>query len=246
MCEPNFVGTPLVSARSFTENGTPWIGPSGSPLMTACSARRAAASAASAVTVQKAFSVGFSRSMRSSTTRVSSTGDSLRARMSPVSSVADVKARSEALTVAGSAPPARGADGLFEARVASWSREPLALVGQAGEQRRRRPERVAGRLLEGEHRVAHRAQPDLVGPEHRATSVDRPAVSVHPDDIDVAGPDGDLLLQDLGALVYHRVEQALEDLLVGDVTPGDALRRRHVDDDLLHLGVGDRRAVTLL
>jgi hypothetical protein len=62
--------------------------------MTACSARRAAASAASAVTVQKAFNVGFSRSMRSSTARVNSTGDSLRARMSPASSVADVKARS--------------------------------------------------------------------------------------------------------------------------------------------------------
>jgi len=87
---PNFVGTPLVRARSFTENGRPCSGPSRSPRITACSAARAAASAASAVTVQKALSVGLSRSMRSSTDRVSSTGDSFFDRMSAASSVAGV------------------------------------------------------------------------------------------------------------------------------------------------------------
>ena len=67
---------PCVKRRSLIENGRPWSGPSGSPVITACSAARAAASAASAVTVQNALSVGFSRSIRSSTARVSSTGDS--------------------------------------------------------------------------------------------------------------------------------------------------------------------------
>ena len=79
MWEPPMVRTPLVNARSFTENGRPCSGPSGLPDITACSAWRAAASAVSAVTVQNALSVGLRRSIRSSTARVSSTGDSFLA-----------------------------------------------------------------------------------------------------------------------------------------------------------------------
>ena len=37
------------------------------------------------------------------------------------------------------------------------------------------------------------------------------------------GADGDAFLEDLGALVDHRVEQPLEDLLVRDRALGDAL-----------------------
>src|SRR5262249_39296330 len=49
---------------------------------------------------------------------------------------------------------------------------------------------------------------------------------------------GDLLLENLGALVHHWVEQALEDLLVGDGAARDAELGRDLDDDLLDLGVG--------
>src|SRR5215813_12819937 len=81
------------------ENGTPCSGPRSSPLITACSASRAAASATSGVTVQKALTIGLRRSIRSSTRRVSSTGESFRARISAASSVAGVKARSDDVIV---------------------------------------------------------------------------------------------------------------------------------------------------
>jgi hypothetical protein len=80
----------LVKFRSFTEYGTPCSGSSRSPRITACSAARAVSSAASAVIVQKALSTGLTRSIRSSTARVSSTGESAFVRISRASSVAGV------------------------------------------------------------------------------------------------------------------------------------------------------------
>ena len=56
--------------------------------------------------------------------------------------------------------------------------------------------------------------------------IDRPAIAVDPDDIDVGGALRLALLQDLRALVDHRIEAALEDLLVGDRAPVDALLAR--------------------
>src|SRR5262249_4757668 len=87
---------------------------------------------------------------------------------------------------------------------------------------------------------------DRVGPEHRAASIDRPAVAVDPDDVDVAGADGDLFLEDLGALVDHWIEQPLQDILVGDRPPLDAHLRGAVDDDLLHVGTGRRIALLVV
>ena len=55
---PRVVRMPAVSSVSFTEKGTPWSRPSGSPRITASSARRAATRASSAVTVAKAFRGG--------------------------------------------------------------------------------------------------------------------------------------------------------------------------------------------
>src|SRR5262249_47490464 len=90
-----------------------------------------------------------------------------------------------------------------------------------------------------EYAIAERLEPNRkVGPEHWAAPVHRPAVTVYPDDVDVARPDGDLLLENLGALVHHWVEQALENLLVGDGAARDAELGRDLDDDLLDLGVG--------
>ena len=84
------VRTPLVKARSLMENGMPWSGPRAPPFVTAASASRAESMAASASKVQKAFTLGFRRSMRSSTARVSSTGDSVLARIISARRVAGV------------------------------------------------------------------------------------------------------------------------------------------------------------
>src|SRR6266550_4036463 len=99
MYDPDIVRTPFVKCRSLMENGMPCSGPSAAPFTTACSAARAAAIAASAVTVQKALMTGLRRSTRSSTARVSSTGESFLERISATSSVAGVKHRSAGLMV---------------------------------------------------------------------------------------------------------------------------------------------------
>src|SRR5215210_2010349 len=77
------------------------------------------------------------------------------------------------------------------------------------------------------------AQPFGVRPEHRPAAVDRPAVAIDPHDIDVRRALGHAFLEDFGALVDHRVERPLDDLLVGDVAPLDALFFREILDDLL-------------
>src|SRR5262245_25794210 len=123
--------------------------------------------------------------------------------------------------------------------------EALALVGQAVEQGGGLPH-VAVLALPLPHAIADGLEPEGVGPEHGSAPVHGPAVAVHPDDVDVAGPDGQLLLEDLGPLIDHRVEQALEDLLVGDEAPDDAHVGRDLGDDLFHLGVRLRRAVAPL
>src|SRR5262249_61043571 len=131
----------------------------------------------------------------------------------------------------------------YARREGSLGGEAFPRVSETVEQGCGRPERVPGLFLESEHRVAKGVEADRVGPEHRAASIDRPAVAIDPDDIDVAGANGDLLLEDLGAFVDHRIEQALQDLLVGDRPTRDAHLRGDVDDDLLD--VGARRRVAL-
>src|SRR5437870_929253 len=124
--------------------------------------------------------------------------------------------------------------------------EALAGVGQSPQERRWGPELVARCLLELHHAVANLSQPEGIGPEHRAPAVDGPAVAVDPDDVDVAGAAGDLLVEDLGALVHHRVEETLEDLVIRDRAPREPHGGRHVHDDLFHVGVGDGRTVALV
>ena len=100
--DPIVVRTPLVNTRSFTENGTPWSGPSGSPRITAASARRAVSRASSAVTVMNALTVGWSASMRASTASTTATGDTSleRIRRARVSASTSIMARR-----AGATPP---------------------------------------------------------------------------------------------------------------------------------------------
>src|SRR3954468_15569303 len=117
-----------------------------------------------------------------------------------------------------------------------------AAAGEPGQQRRRLERLVvrAGRIS-GEA-VAQVGKPDLVGVKHRSAAPDRPAIAVDPDHVDVARPVGDALLEDARALVDHREDQALEDLLFVDRAALDAEPVRGVDDDLLDLRIGDRRA----
>jgi hypothetical protein len=62
--EPKVVRTAAVLTKSFTANGTPCNGGSGSPSITAASASQAAARASSAQIVMKALTVGCDASMR--------------------------------------------------------------------------------------------------------------------------------------------------------------------------------------
>src|SRR5262249_17280072 len=121
--------------------------------------------------------------------------------------------------------------------------EAPALVGELVQKRRGPPEITARLLLESQQPIADRLEADLVGPEHRAATVDGPAIAVHPDDVDVARADGLAFLEDLGALVDHRVEQSLADLVVGDRATRHAGFLRDFQDDALDLGIGPGRAI---
>ena len=77
---PRRVGQSLVSTTSLIVAGTPSTMPHGSPLCQRASEARAAARARSPSTRQNALTCGSSRSMRSSTARVVSTGESWRLR----------------------------------------------------------------------------------------------------------------------------------------------------------------------
>src|SRR5213594_4030584 len=123
--------------------------------------------------------------------------------------------------------------------------EPFARVRQPAQERGRLPD-VAVPALGLQHAGLDRLEPHLFCPEHRAAPVDRPAVAVDPDHVDVARADRELLLEDLRSLVHHRVEQALEDLLVRDRAALDRLLPGDLEDDLLDVGIGDRRAVAAL
>src|SRR2546428_6483 len=140
--------------------------------------------------------------------------------------------------------PGWSAGGLL-ARARLRVQERLACVRQPAQERGRLPD-VPVPALGLQHAGLDRLEPHLVRPEHRAAPVDRPAVAVDPDHVDVARADRELLLEDLRSLVHHRVEQALEDLLVRDRAALDRLLPGDLEDNLLDVGIGDRRAVAAL
>src|ERR1700733_1552378 len=74
-------------------------------------------------------------------------------------------------------------------------------------------------------------QSDCVGIEHRTAAIDRPAVAVDPDDVDVGRALGLALLEDFRALVDHRVDAALEDFGVADLALFNSLRFGELVDD---------------
>src|SRR5436305_673943 len=120
--------------------------------------------------------------------------------------------------------------------------ERAAFVGELVEQRGRLVALVAGFPRELAQPVADLLQADRVGPMHRAAAPGREAVAIKPDHVDVARARRDALLEDARALVDLRIDQPLNDLFLRNVAPLHAEPYRGIDDQLLDLGVGTRRA----
>src|SRR5690606_13443670 len=87
-------------------------------------------------------------------------------------------------------------------------------------------------LVEAADRGEHLVEADLLGPEHRPAPIDGEAIAEKVDDVDIAGPDGDAFLEDFGPLVDQRIHAALDDFLVGNLPPFDALLLRRLQDDV--------------
>jgi len=86
-------------------------------------------------------------------------------------------------------------------------------------------------------------QPDLVGIEHRAAAIDRPAIAIKPDHIDVARPRCNALFEVLArTLVDHRVQSCLEDFVVADNPLLKAQTLQGLVDQFFDVGIGQRRA----
>src|ERR1700733_76004 len=81
-------------------------------------------------------------------------------------------------------------------------------------------------------------QSDRICVEHWAATIDRPSVTVDPDDVDVGGALRLPLLKDFRAFVDHRIDAALQDFGIADLALLDSLRLGEVADDPLDLGRG--------
>ncbi len=87
---------------------------------------------------------------------------------------------------------------------------------------------------------------ELVGVPHRAAVVGREAVAVDEDDVLVAGAQRDALFEQVGADVGQGEEQALHDLLVGDLARRDAQALGLLGEERFDLGRALRLAVALV
>src|SRR4029077_12171455 len=83
---------------------------------------------------------------------------------------------------------------------------------------------------------------DLVGIEHRAAAIDRPAIAIEPDHVDIARTRRDTFFEDARTLVDHRVHHALEDLVVRDHALLAAEALQGLVDQLFDFRIGQRRA----
>src|SRR3989454_8465562 len=209
------VRTPLVNARSLIENGTPWSSPSGPPRITVASAWRARSSAASAVSVQNALSLPFTRSMRSSTARVTSTGESCFVRIIVASSVAGVKQRSVAFMAFSSRASAQARiEGVAEPVAEQVQAQPGDGEGETGEEAH--PEGLANHVLPaGDHIAPGR---------HVRGHADAEEAE------DGLGEDG--VGEDEAGLHQHGSQAVRQDVADGDGAIGAALRARRLHGGL--------------
>ena len=88
------------------------------------------------------------------------------------------------------------------------------------------------RSLNSEMRAYTFFESDRIGVVHRASAPCRKTVAVDINDVDVAGPLRDALFDDAHAFVDQRIDQAIDDFIVGYVATLDAKRRRLALDDL--------------
>ena len=100
--------------------------------------------------------------------------------------------------------------------------ERLACLGEAAE-KRCWLEPVSVFVVETTHCVVDGFDTDQIGPKHRAPPVARETVPVHPDNVDITGPLSQAFFQNLGSFVDERVEAPFQDVLVCDVSTGNAL-----------------------
>src|ERR1019366_10661470 len=79
-----------------------------------------------------------------------------------------------------------------------------------------------------------------------AAAIDRPAITIEPDHIDIARTRRDLFLQDPRAFVDHRIHHALENFVVADHAALAPEPLQGLVDQLLHFRIGQRRARSAL
>ena len=84
------------------------------------------------------------------------------------------------------------------------------------------------------HRGGHCGQADAVGHVHRPALRSREAVAGQEHEVDVARAQRNAARQQLRALVDHRIEAALQDLVLADRAPGEAQPRRLADQEGFH------------
>lgn len=100
--------------------------------------------------------------------------------------------------------------------------------------------------LEVVHELDDATKASGISKVHGSSSVDRPAVAIDPDDINVRGASGDALLEDLEALVDEGQHAAPEDLVVRDGSLDDLGLSSTLLDDRCHLRIFDSLSGALL
>src|SRR5579883_1161057 len=104
----------------------------------------------------------------------------------------------------------------------------------------------AMRLVEALHIGIDLVEADRVGIEHRPAAPGGEAIAGEIDHVDIAGAERDTFFEDLRALIHQRIDRALDDLLIRDGFTRNPEALRFRDDHLLDLGIGQRRAASLL
>src|SRR5262245_31802946 len=93
-----------------------------------------------------------------------------------------------------------------------------SFFGEFDEKRRRFPRRALIALLEALDRFQDFIEADRICIEHRPAAKRREAVAGEIDHVDVGGAQRDALVEDVGAFVDQRVDEALHDLFIGHLS----------------------------
>src|SRR6185369_3910078 len=116
-------------------------------------------------------------------------------------------------------------------------------LGKFDEQGRGLPDLSHVALAEFFDRGEHLGQAHGVGVEHRPAAVGREAVAGEVDHVDVGSAQRDAFLEDVGRLVHQRVDQPLDDFLVGNLPGLDVFLLPVVGNYLFDFGIRYRLAV---